>query len=171
MDTEAPVDAWYVWLGVAVVGVSLLGFVLGLPAQPPPDATKAVNTIDRVAGSTQASAARYEHDAEVVKIDTRRIAMRNDGGTTRAATAFDSLTPVSAFEDAATRAALERIVDGQPPGEVLAEYRFDTTALRIAAQRTRERIDNNGTTWRVADGVLAVRQVDIDGESLVLVDA
>lgn len=171
MDTEAPVDAWYTWFGVAVVGVTVLGFVLGLPVQPPPDATKAVNTIDRVAGSVQESAATYEHDAAAVKIDTRRIAMRNDGGTTRASVAFASLTPVNAVEDAAMRDALERITHGQPPGEVLAEFRFDSTALRAAAECTRERIDTNGTTWRAAGDVLTARQVDIDGESLVLVDA
>ncbi|CCQ32365.1 hypothetical protein HLRTI_001011 [Halorhabdus tiamatea SARL4B] len=171
MDTEAPVDAWYTWVGVAVVGVAVLGFVLGLPGQPPPDATKAANTIDRVAGSVQESAATYEHDAAAVNIDTRRIAMRNDGGTTRASVAFGSLTPVSAVEDAAIRDALERITHGQPPGAVLSEYRFDSTALRTATERTRERIDSNGTAWQPADGVLTVRRVHIDGESLVLVDA
>ncbi|ACV10200.1 conserved hypothetical protein [Halorhabdus utahensis DSM 12940] len=171
MDFEAPVDAWYVWVGVGVVSVTLFAFVLGLPSQPPPDATKAVNTIDRVAGGTQESAARYPHDAVEIKIDTRRVAMRNDGGTTRESVAFGSLTPVAAVENATIREALDRIVHGQRPASVVAEYRFGTTTLLSAAEQTRNRIDREGVEWQRADGELIVRRIDIDGTSLVLVDA
>ncbi|WEL17713.1 Putative pilin/flagellin [Halorhabdus sp. SVX81] len=171
MDFEAPVDAWYVWIGVAVVSVTLVGFVLGLPSQPPPDATKAVNTIDRVAGSTQESAASYSHDAAEIRIDTRRVAMRNDGGTTRESVAFGSLTPVKAVENATMRESFDRIVHGQRPESVIAEYSFNTTALLSKAERTRKRIDTNGVEWRRTDGELVVRRIEIDGTSLVLIDA
>jgi len=169
MDFETPVDAWYVWVGAGIVSVTLLAFVVGLPSQPPPDATKAVNTIDRVAGSTQEAAGTYEHDAVAIKIDTRRVTMRNDGGTTQASVAFDSLTPVTAVADTEMREALERIVHGQQPRAVVADYRFTTTALLAAAERTRERIDRNGVSWREAESVLTVRAVEIDGKSLVLI--
>ena len=38
---EAPLDAWYVWLGLAAVSATAVGVVAGLPAAPPPDAAGA----------------------------------------------------------------------------------------------------------------------------------
>jgi len=171
MDWEAPVDGWYVWFGVALVSIGLTTFVLGLPSQPPPDATTAANTIDRVASSSHRAAADYEHDAAAIRIDTKQLWLRNDGGTTRESVAFGSLTPVHAVAEDDKREALERIIDGQHPRVVLREYSFDATALLDEAEDTRERIDRQGAEWRPADGVLSVRKIDIGGETVVLVDA
>jgi len=171
MDWEAPVDGWYVWFGVGLVSVGLAAFVLGLPSQPPPDATTAANTIDRVSSSYHQAAADYEHDATAIKIDTKQVWLRNDGGTTQESVAFGSLTPVDAVADDDKREALERIVHGQHPGVVLQNYSFGAAALLDEAEDTRERIDRQGAKWRPAEGALSVRKTDIGGETIVLVDA
>jgi hypothetical protein len=171
MDWEAPVDGWYVWLGVALVSVWLAAFALGLPSQPPPDATRAANTIDRVSSSSHQAEAAYEHDAREVKIDTKQVWMRNDGGTTQESIAFGSLTPVHAVENHDKREALDRIMYGQHPRAVLDDYSFGATALLDEAEDTRTRIDQLGAEWRPAEGVLRVRKIEIEEETLVLVDA
>jgi hypothetical protein len=170
MDLEAPVDGWYVWLGVALLSVAVLAFAISLPAQPPPDATAAANAIDRVASSSHQAAASYDHDAGAIKIDTKRIVMRNDGGTSRESVAFGSLTPVHAVADEDKREALEQITYGHHPASVLDNYSFGPRAVLEAAAAARERIDRHGAEWRPADGVLYVRRVDIGSRTLVLVD-
>jgi len=171
MDWEAPVDAWYVWLGVAVVSVGLFAFVLGLPSQPSPDAARAVNAIDRVSSSSHQASVVYDHGAEAIKVGTKQVAMRNRGGTSQESVVFGSLTPVDAVEDDDKREALERIVAGAPPTSVLEEYTFDAAALRGAAADARDRIDQHGAEWQPADGPLHVRQLELGGERVVLVDA
>lgn len=171
MDWEAPVDGWYVWLGVALVSVWLATFALGLPSQPPPDATRAANTIDRVSSSSHQAEAAYEHDAGEIKIGTKQVWMRNDGGITQESVAFGSLTPVHAVEDDNRQEALERIVNGQHPRAVLEDYSFGAAALLNEATDARERIDQQGAEWRPAEDVLHVRKIEIADETLVLVDA
>jgi hypothetical protein len=170
MDWETPVDAWYVWLAVAMVSIALLGFVVGLPSQPPPDATQAVNTIDRVAASTHQASATYEHGADEIRIDTKQLLLRNDGGTAEASVAFGSLTPVHAVNDDHKREALQRISHGQQPAAVLRAYDFDSRALLDSASQTRRRIDRHGAEWRPTDGTLRVRKIEIAGETVVLLD-
>lgn len=170
MDFEAPVDAWYVWLGVALVSVALIGVAVQLPSQPPPDAAKAANTIDTVASNSHQAAANYKHDAEVVKIDTQRVALRNNGGTERATIAFGPMTPLSAIDDESKRGVLDRILSGERPANVLHEYPFDSDALLDEVAKTRKRLGDEGVEWRPADGTLRVRKIDLGGESLLLVD-
>lgn len=174
MDFEAPVDAWVVWVGVVLVGVALTGVTLTLPSQPPPDATGAANTIDRVAGSTHVASASYEHDAEAVRIDTKRLSMRNDGGVAHASVAFGSLTPVHAVENETVQEVFERLLDGEHPSSVLDDDEYDSlteSALRETATETRARLasDDSGPDWRPADGRLRVRTVELDGTEVVLV--
>jgi uncharacterized cupredoxin-like copper-binding protein len=171
MDFETPVDAWYVWVGVATVSVVFAGLAVQLPIQPPPDATEAVNTIDRVASSTHHADATYDHDAERVKIDTTRVSLRNDGGTTHASIAFGSMTPLAAIDDEQKQEALDRILSGQQPSEVLEDYSFDERALVAAALDARARRTTEQSKWRPASGVLRVRKIELDGETLLLVDA
>jgi len=173
MDFETPVDAWYVWVGVAVASVAIAGVALALPTQPPPDATAAANTIDAVAGSTQTATASYDHDAVAVRLDTGRISLRNDAGTAHAAVAFGSLTPLSAVENETVRRALERIVRGGQPTDVLSQPTFDTLSegdLRNAAARARGTRRSSGAEWRPATSQLTVRRLTLAGETVVLVD-
>lgn len=173
MDLEAPVDAWYVWFGVAVASVAIAGIALSLPSQPPPDASGAANTIDRVAGSTQVADATIDHDADEIRLDTTRLSMRNDGGTAHAAVAFGPLTPVAAVEDGTMREALRAILRGAPPSSVLDRSAFeslDEGDLHTAAATARtERLDST-PEWRPSDE-LHVRTLELDGEKVVLIGA
>ena len=173
MDLEAPVDAWYVWLGVAVASLAITGVVLSLPSQPPPDATGAANTIDRTAGSSHFASAASDHDADEVRIDAGRLSMRNDGGTAHASVAFESLTPLSAVADGTKREALSEVVAGTHPSTVLDDPAFDSlneSDLRRATDRARlTRLDNE-PEWREATGTLQVARVQLDGETVVLVE-
>lgn len=172
MDFEAPVDAWYVWVGVALVSVALTGIVLSLPTQPAPDADRAANTADRVAGSTQRAAGSYEHDADEVKLGTKTISMRNDAGTSHASIAFGSLTPIHAIEDDQRRRALARILHGENPSRVLNETGIsDEAELAAGARVARARIDEEGAEWRPAGGTLHIRKLSLDGQEVVLAEA
>jgi hypothetical protein len=176
MDLEVPADAWYVWVGVALVSVGLLGVALALPSQPPPDAAKAANAIDRVAGSTHQATASYDHDATAVRIGTKQLSMRNDGGTAHASIAFGSLTPVSAVENSTIRRVLERILHGQSPERAIAtESGVDDVAqLRHGAggaADARDQIERRGAAWRSAAEQLRVRKLELAGETVILIVA
>jgi hypothetical protein len=170
MDLEAPVDAWLVWLGVALVSFGLGSVVLALPTQPPPDATKAVNTIDRVASTAHHAEARYEHDATAVRLGPEQVSLRNDGGTTHETLAFESMTPVSAVAEPAKKRALEQIARGANVTALVQDRpELNTTTLRTAVESARHRLSTEGAAWHQTDGILAVRKLELDGETVVLV--
>lgn len=170
MELESPADAWYVWIGVALVSVGVAGVVVTLPPEPPPDASAAANTADRVAASEYGTSASVDHDAEYVQLGTRRVALRNDGGTDHASVVFRSLTPVSAAEGK-TREAGEAILSGGDPQRVVEERAgFGSEAqLCDAFRNLRLEVDREGAEWRRADGPLRVRSVQIADETVVLV--
>jgi len=171
MELESPADAWYVWVGVAVVSVGVAGVAIGLPSQPPPDATEASNAVDRVAATQYGASATFEHDADSVRIGTRQIALRNDGGTAHASVAIASMTPVDATDGRLHRAATG-LLDGARVSAVIDQHGFTSERdLREAFATARTRLDREGTNWRVGDGRLRVRAVALDGETVVLVDA
>lgn len=169
MELESPADAWYTWVGVALVSVAVGGIVLGLPSQPPPDATGAANTVDRVATSEAGASATVEHGAAEIRIGTRQLWLRNDAGSAHASVAFDSLTPVHATESD-TREVASALLAGKPPEAVVAESRFASqSALRRALADARRRLDREGAAWRPANGQLRVRVVTLDGERVILI--
>lgn len=169
MEIEALADAWYVWVGVAVVSVAVGAVVLGLPTGPPPDAAAAANAADRVAVSEYGTAVAYDHRAQKARIGTKQIALRNAAGTDHASVAFGALTPVNAA-DGTLRSALEALLAGEDPAVVAAETGFESErALGDAMTELRHRIDRDGTEWRRLDGPLLVRSVRIGNETAVLV--
>jgi hypothetical protein len=170
MDLETPVDAWHVWIGVALVSFGLGSVVVALPAEPPPDATKAVNTIDRVAITAHHAEARYEHDATAVRLGPKQVSLRNHGGTAHETLAFGSMTPVSAVADPKRQRALEQIARGANVTAVLqARPAINTTELLTAVESAQNRIVETGPIWKQTDGTLAVRKLELAGESVVLV--
>lgn len=172
MDLETPVDAWYVWVGVALVSAALVSVTVGLPAQPPPDATKAVNTVDRVASSSYGAEARYVHDATEVRIGVRQVSMRNGGGTRHGSVAFGSVTPVHAVSDPASQRALDRIARGEDVDAVRRDVGgLGEGQLEAAATAARHHVDRAGATWHPTDNTLAVRKLTLDGETVLLVTA
>jgi len=171
MELETPADAWYVWVGVAIVSVGVAGVALGLPSQPPPDANVAANAVDRVAASQYGASASFDHEADAIRIGPKQIGMRNDGGTAHASIAVGSMIPVFETEGELHRAATA-LVDGEPGPRVVADARFESErALRDAFEQTQLRLDRQGANWRAAAGNLRVRAVRLGGETVVLVDA
>lgn len=169
MNLEAPADAWYVWVGVALVSIAVAGVVAGLPGQPPPDATKAANTVDRVAASEYGTTAVYEPDAEAARIGTRQIGLRNDGGTQYASVSIEVMTPVAAARGA-THAAGTALLSGASPREAVEQTAIDSEReLRERLAAVRDRIDRMGANWRPITGQVRMRSVRIDGGVVVLV--
>lgn len=166
MDWEAPVDAWYVWLGAAMITVALAGIVLALPQQPPPDATQAANTVDRVGGSSMGAEGTYDHDAEMVKLGIHEISMRNDGGTAHGTVTYGPMAPVNHSD------RLEGVLHGGHPSEEYGDpnweddFHDDVQDAEQAAVRPE---------WRSARGTLRVRAVQYQyngtTHTAVLVDA
>lgn len=170
MEIDTPADAWLIWLGVALVSVGLGSVVFSLPTQPPPDATKAVNTIDRVASSSHTAAARYEHDATEAKIGPRQLSLRNDGGTRHGTVAFGSVTPVAVVPDPDRRQALRQIARGENVTALVTESAgIDERDLWNATVAARSRLAVNGRNWMQATDHLAVRKLTLAGKTVVLV--
>ena len=153
MDTEAPVDAWYVWLGVAAVSIGLAGLALSVPSTPPPDATTAANTIEETAASPTEATGEYDHDGTEARIGERRLWLRADGTQNTARIAYGRMVPVSGDEQ------LRAVLDGDDATSV-----YDHNADRDAwaafhgdVEDARDRAED--PEWRPADGTVRVRTV------------
>ncbi|MCU4751646.1 hypothetical protein OB919_06580 [Halobacteria archaeon AArc-curdl1] len=158
MDWEAPVDAWYVWMAVAIVSFAIAGVALGVPSGPPPDANQAANTIDRVAGSNYQASGSYAHDAESVKIDAKTITLRNEHGTAHASIAFGEMIPANGV------AGLENVTYGTP---YTVEYRDGTLPPeRVFLEAVDTAYTPNHESWTTSNGELIVRMVRIDAAVL-----
>ena len=169
MNLETPADAWYVWVGVALVSIAVAGVVAGLPGQPPPDAEKAANTVDRVAASEYGTPAEYAPDAAAARVGTRQIGLRNDGGTQYASVSLEPITPVAATRGE-THAAAQALLSGASPQAVVEETTIvSERALWERLETVRERVDTSGANWRPVDGQLRIRSVRVDGALVVLV--
>jgi hypothetical protein len=152
---DAPVDAWYVWVGLAVVATAALGTVTQVPTAPPSDAAAAAGTVERVAAADHPATARHPVDADAAWLAPGRLGLRDDGRTTRADLAL-AVTPV----DRGT--VLWRVLRGARPSSV-----FDgPAALRAAARQARD----EETSWRRTDQ-LFVRRVTWEGVDVTLVGA
>ncbi|SDF16692.1 DUF7283 family protein [Halorientalis regularis] len=154
---DAPVDTWYLWLGVATASALAFGVAVALPTTVPPDAQRAAATVDAVATSPHNATGEHGVDATAVEIGSRRIALRNDGGTAHAAFAYGPVTPVR------NGTALAAVLRGEPPAKVFQ----NATAFRAAAAEAR----NRTRAWRATAGRLVVRRVTWEGVDVTLVGA
>lgn len=147
---DAPVDTWYLWIGVAAASLAVAGVVLGMPRAAPPDATAITDRIDSVTTGPPGSVARIPLDATAVRIGARRVGLRGPGGTSESSVTYGPITP--AFDD--TR--LVAVLRGRRPRQV-----FDTpSGFARAARTARERT----ATWRSSEK-LVVRHIvwgDVD---------
>lgn len=161
MEFEAPADAWYVWMGVAMAATAVAGVVLALPTAPPPDAAAAANTVDRVAASDAPATGHYDHDARRYRLGDDRLAMRNDGGVARATLAYGPVVP--ADEDP----RLQRVLAGRDPAGVFGPGNGSFARFRATVARAR----TAAPTWEPANETLRVRAVRWRDARVVLVDA
>jgi hypothetical protein len=151
---DAPVDAWYAWLGLSAAALVVLGVVTSLPTAPPPDASGVAETVDAVATTEYDTAASRALDAQTIRIGPRRIGLRNDAGTTHATLGY---RVVSVTRDA----RLVRVLRGETP-----ESSFDSsTAFERAVSAARAR----DPAWRPAGDYLVVRHVPWGGVDVTLV--
>lgn len=147
---DAPHDAWYVWLGVSVASLAILGVVTSFPLAPVPDAPAVAGTVDRVSAAAYDTTASRTLDAHDVRIEPRRIGLRNDAGTTHATLAY-SVVPV------APGSPLLRLLRGAPPSAVFPSPAAFAAATRRAGERE--------PTWHAARETLVVMRLswgDVD---------
>lgn len=154
---DAPVDTWYLWLGVATASLITVGVAVSLPTSPPPDATNIAATVDSVATSPHNATGEHPLDATEIRLGAHRVGLRNDGGTAHAAFAYGPVTPVG------NSSALSRVLRGTPPGDVFEDRCAFRTAAATARNRSRE--------WHRADDRLLVRRVTWGEFDVTLVGA
>jgi len=152
---EVPMDAWYVWIGLAVVSATAFGVVSVLPSAAMPDASGSARTVDRVAASDHAAVGKHPlSNVDAVRIGTDSISLRGPGGTDHAAFGYGPITPVP------TESALRSVLRGNPPKAV-----FETPGgFEKATERAREA----DPRWTETDR-LVVRRVSWEGIDAVLV--
>lgn len=156
---DAPLDAWYVWLGVATVSFAIFGVAVELPRSPPPDAASAAGTVDSVAGCTYTATAEHPLSAREIKLGAHRLGLQGDGGTVHATFRYGPVVPVETNRASGER--LNRVLSGTPPTTV-----FDSpTAFRRAIRTAR----NRQPKWKRAESRLRVRCVSWEGVDATLV--
>ncbi len=142
---DVPVDALYVWLGVATVGVAVLGVAMALPTAAPPDATAAASAVDAVAVGPPGSQGSHDLRADRIRLGPSRIGLAGTGGRSHATFAYGPITPASGD------GRLERVLAGDRPTTQFASQRGFEAA--VGAARRSE------VAWRPAPDVLTVRRV------------
>jgi hypothetical protein len=151
---DAPLDAWYVWLGLSAASVAVFGVVVSLPVAPVPDAPAAADTIDRVSVTEYDTTASRTLDADAVSIEPRRIGLRNDAGTTHATLAYP-VAPV------ASGSRLAPLLRGAPPAAVFdSPTAFDRAVTEAVGREP---------TWTPANARLVVRHLSWGSVDVTLV--
>jgi hypothetical protein len=151
-----PVESWYLWIGLGVVGAALVGVAVELPRAAPPDASAVAATVDGVAASPYDAVGEHPIRADEVRLSARAVALRRDGTAARAEFAFGPVVPVPPG-DGPLRAVIRGV---SPPA------RFDSReAFEAAVERARER----PPAWRPAPDRLTVRRVSWEGTDVTLV--
>ena len=162
MDFEAPVDALYVWIGVALVSIGLMGFAVSVPSEPPPDADRTAAALDRVAAGGPDAATAIEHGATEVRLDAERVELRNDAGSDAARLSHGRLLPLAAVDaDGTERHELEAVLED---GRAL-----DRTLEMLLADVVAE-LETATGDWQPTDGELRARAVTVNESRVVLVD-
>lgn len=151
---DAPLDALYVWLGLAAVSVAVLAVVLSLASVPPPSPIRVANAMDEVAASPNEAVRHIALDVDAVSLRPWQVGIRTSGGTARATVTFGPVTPVR-------RGALRDVLSGRSPAET-----FETPdAFESALARARRRAGG----WTDAPATLVVRRVSWGGVNGTLV--
>ncbi len=151
---DAPVETWYLWVGLALASTTAVGLAATLPRAPPPDAPSAAATVDSVAASAHETTGVHPLAAEEARVGPYRLWLRDDGATGHATFAYGPVTPVR------RDTALWDVLQGTPP-----ERAFGTPAdFRRAGAAARDRTP----TWRSREQ-LTVRRVSWEGVDVTLV--
>ncbi|MHB9288392.1 hypothetical protein ACKVMT_15285 [Halobacteriales archaeon Cl-PHB] len=147
---DAPLDAWFVWLALGAVSVTVAGVAVGLPSVTAPDAAGVADAVDAVAASPHEAVDTVDVQADLLKLGRSRLGLRNDAGTSHATFAYGPVTPVG-------DGSLQALLGGQAP-----ESRFDS---KRAFERALRQARGMAPEWRAAPSHLTVRRVswgDVD---------
>jgi hypothetical protein len=151
-----PIDAWYVWIGVSMVSLAVLGVAVLATPEPPSNADAAAETIEQVASSRPPATATHDIDADRVRVGEGRIVLEADE-TDRATIGHGQMTPAPRGTD------LRRVALGAPPESVFASK----TAFGEAANASR----SARRIVEPAGDELIVRKVSYGGIDVLLVTA
>lgn len=154
---DAPVDTWYLLVGVTATSVLALGLAVSFPTTAPPDAERAATTIDTVTTSPHEATGEQSLDASAVKLGTSRIALRKDGVTARSGLSYGPVTPVRAGTPLAT------VLTGAPPRRVFPDPAAFQNATAVARNRTAQ--------WEQFEEKLIVRRIVWEDVDVTLVGA
>lgn len=154
---DAPADAWYVWVGLVTVGLTLLGTVAAMPSRPPPDAAGVADAVDATAVAAPPASAAVAVDAAAMSLTARRLSLRNDAGTAVASFAYGRVTPVT------PNSPLWPVLQGDAPSDVFA----DSEAFRQAIVDARAAATD--AEWTAVDGPLRIRRVQMADVDATLV--
>jgi hypothetical protein len=150
-----PADAWYAYAGVAAASLVVFGVAAGLPTAPPPDASSAARTVDRVASSHYTASASHALDADSMRLTSRGLTLRTDAGNAHATFRYGPVTPVRRGTE------LGRVLGGADPTRVFGS----SAQLRNASAAARSR----DPSWRPAPGRLHARRVTWGSVNVTLV--
>ena len=141
---DAPVDAWYVWIGLGFASLAVLATTLALGSTAPTGAARVAGVVDEVASSPHRAVETVRLDAREVRLGTSRLALKTGAGVAHATVDFGPVTPVGGGR-------LGAVLDGRPVSEVFA--------TRGAFERAVERARERAGAWRPAPSRLTVRRV------------
>jgi hypothetical protein len=151
---DAPLDAWYVWIGLAVASGAAFGVAGAMPAGSSPDAAGAATTVDGVAASPHAAVGSHPlPNADAVRVGRDALSFRGPGGTAHADLGYGPVTPVTGGD-------LEVVLRGEPPDRA-----FDSPA---AFRRAVDAARAADPEWRSTDRLFVCR-VSWEGVDVVLV--
>lgn len=151
---EVPVDAMYVWFGVATVSVAALGVVTAFPTTTPPDATAVADAVDRTAVGPTGAYSVTAIEAAEIRLGPHRLALRNEGGAESTTLAYGPVTP------AVNDDRLELLLHGRPTEDVFESPEAFRTAVEAAQSRGE---------WRPASSQLEARRVSWGETDVTLV--
>jgi hypothetical protein len=161
---DLPADVPVLWVGLVLVGATLVGVAGALPLRPAPDATAVARTVDSVAASEDPARAAHALSGESVRLRPTGLSVRRATGTlggessTRrtghAEFAFGPVTPVP------RASALRAVLSGEHPAEVFERPVHFQQA--VVEARTAD------ATWERGRSLI-VRGVSWDGYRVTLV--
>lgn len=151
-----PIDAWYVWIGVSMVSLAVLGVAVVVTPEPPSRATPAAETIEAVAASRAPASATSPIDADRVLVSEYRLVIDGDDRET-VTIDHGRMTPAQRGTE------LRRVALGASPSALFESVTAFQDAIEAARDEQR-RIEP-------ADDQLIVRKCSYGGMDVTLVTA
>jgi hypothetical protein len=148
---DAPLDTWYVWLGLGAVSLAVAGTVLSFPTASPASTGAVADAVDTVAASDYQARDEVTLPAGEMRLGPRTFALRTDATTAQARFAYGPVIPVQGD------GRLRRVLRGSRP-EAIFDDQQDFERALVSTRRPEPR-------WRETPAELTIRRVawgDVD---------